>query len=306
MLSIIESINANEGEGPVPASTSRSRVAAAPSTRLLTLFDGHRLTPTQRRLAQCLVEHAAEAAFLSSSELADLAKVSQPSVTRFAVALGYSGYPELRRTVRSVVAGQQVESPDEARRNEWQSAVAAEVTNLTSLADALADPAAIERAGELLMTSRPLVVVGVRAAAPLAAYFGYFAAKVHPALRVIDTGGSLLADRLEQAWAAGATTVLAFVLPRYPREALEALDTARALGFTVITVTDAHLSPAAAHSDHVLCAAVGSRLVFDSHAGPMVLSSLLLQAMCDAAPAESQARLEEFERSAAERALFAP
>ena len=62
-----------------------------PSGRLLRLFDGHRLTPTQRRIAHCLVRNAAEAPFLSSVEVAELAGVSQPSVTRFAVALGFDG-----------------------------------------------------------------------------------------------------------------------------------------------------------------------------------------------------------------------
>ena len=50
--------------------------------------------------------------------------------------------------------------------------------------------------GRLLAASRPLPVLGLRAAAPLAAYFAYFAAKVHPDVRVLDDGGSLLADRL--------------------------------------------------------------------------------------------------------------
>jgi hypothetical protein len=44
--------------------------------------------------------------------------------------------------------------------------------------------------------------------------------------------------------------------------------------------------------------------VFDLHAAPMALAMALLQAMCDAAPAQSQARLEEFESSAATRGLF--
>ncbi|MYS23666.1 MurR/RpiR family transcriptional regulator, partial [Streptomyces sp. SID4948] len=48
------------------------------SARLLTLFEAHRLTPTQRRIAHCLVRTAEEAPFLSSVEVAELAGVSQP------------------------------------------------------------------------------------------------------------------------------------------------------------------------------------------------------------------------------------
>ncbi|MEV4327674.1 hypothetical protein AB0J37_36005, partial [Microbispora rosea] len=72
------------------------------ASRLLRLFEGHRLTPVQRRIAHCLAQHAAEAPFLSSIEVAELAGVSQPSVTRFAMALGYSGYPGLRRRFREL------------------------------------------------------------------------------------------------------------------------------------------------------------------------------------------------------------
>src|SRR2546425_11848617 len=97
----------------------------SPSSRLLGLFAGQRLTPTQRRIAQSLVEHAARAGYLSSSEVAELATVSQPSVTRFAMALGYDGYPALRQRIRDLIhTGSShdgsAESPDEARRNEWQ------------------------------------------------------------------------------------------------------------------------------------------------------------------------------------------
>ena len=73
---------------------------ARTAERVLDLFHGARLTPTQRRIAHCLMEHAQKAAYLSAAEVADLAGVSQPSVTRFAMALGYEGYPALRREMR--------------------------------------------------------------------------------------------------------------------------------------------------------------------------------------------------------------
>jgi len=277
---------------------------------MLALFDGVRLTPTQRRIAQCLLERGNRAAYLSSGELAELARVSQPSVTRFATALGYDGYPALRRALRDLrdpdppIAGAKLS----AGENELQHAVRGELETLTRLADRLAEGsaerAAIAEAGKLLADSRPLPVLGLRAAGSLAGYFGYFAAKVHPDVRVLDQGGSLLADRLEQARAAGATALLAIVLPRYPREALDALREARTTGLSVVVLTDSPVSPAVELADVALTAAVGSRLVFDLQAGPMTLAMVLLQAMCDAGPAQASARLEKFEVSAARRGVF--
>ncbi|WP_030487213.1 MurR/RpiR family transcriptional regulator [Micromonospora chokoriensis] len=275
---------------------------AAPADRVLDLFQGVRLTPTQRRIAHCLVQHAPTVAYLSAAEVAELAGVSQPSVTRFAVALGHDGYPALRRRLRDLTAATPGESTDAG--NELQQAVRAEMTNLDRLAGQLADRDRIAETGRLLAASRPLPVLGLRAAAPLAAYFAYFAAKVHPDVRVLDDGGSLLTDRLEQAAEAGASAVLAFVLPRYPRETLDALRDARAAGMTVVAITDSPVSPATEHADVVLAAAVGAQLVFDLHTAPMTLAMVLLQAICDATPADTQRRLEAFEASAARRQLF--
>src|SRR3954462_9628309 len=86
---------------------------------VLDLFHGARLTPTQRRIAHSLVEHAAKAAYLSAAEVAELAGVSQPSVTRFAMALGYEGYPALRRELRNLV---DVGPAEQVPRNAMQRA----------------------------------------------------------------------------------------------------------------------------------------------------------------------------------------
>jgi DNA-binding MurR/RpiR family transcriptional regulator len=185
-----------------------------------------------------------------------------------------------------------------------QLAVRAEAQRLDRLRDDLGDLAAVTKAAALLVQSRPLPVVGLRAAAPLAAYFGYFAAKVHPDVRVLDAGGTGLLDRIDQARAAGAAAMLAIVLPRYPREVLDALRDARRAGFAIVAITDSAVSPVAGCADVVLPAPVGTQLVFDLHTGPMAMAMVLLQAMCDAAPELAQRRLEEFEANAARRHVF--
>ncbi|MGH3087892.1 MAG: MurR/RpiR family transcriptional regulator, partial [Rubrobacteraceae bacterium] len=57
--------------------------------RLSVLFNRHRLSPTQRRLARYIIDNPREAPFLSSVELATRVGVSQPSVIRLSSALGY-------------------------------------------------------------------------------------------------------------------------------------------------------------------------------------------------------------------------
>lgn len=277
---------------------------SSPAARLQRLFEGQRLTPTQRRIAHSMVRRAADAPFLSSVELAELAGVSQPSVTRFAVALGFDGYPALRKHLREVAPdGAAGGGAVEETLNEYQQAVRAEIENLQHLAELLADQGPVERAGRLLAGSRPLPVLGLRAASSQARGFGYFAAKVHPDVRVLDEGGSMLHDRIDAARRAGATALMCFALPRHPREVVDALGYAQARGLTVVTVADSAFAPVAKHSDVLIPAAVGTGLAFDTACAPMLLGRVLLEAMCDGLP-EAQARLEEFDARAAARGLF--
>ncbi|WP_442817330.1 MurR/RpiR family transcriptional regulator [Streptomyces sp. NBC_01216] len=285
-------MNSRKGDG----------VSDSPAGRLQVLFEGHRLTPTQRRIAHCMVRRAADVPFLSSVELAELAGVSQPSVTRFAVALGFDGYPALRRHLREVAPAER-KAEERAEHNEYQQAVLAEIENLRHLAGLLADPEPVARAGRLLAASRPLPVLGLRAASSQARGFAYFAAKVHPDVRLLDEGGSMLTDRIDAAVRAGSTALLCFALPRHPREVVEALEHARGIGLTVVTVAESAFAPVAAHSDLLIPAAVGTGLAFDTACAPMLLGRVLLEAMADELP-DAQARLEEFDTKAAARGLF--
>ncbi|MFF5497962.1 MurR/RpiR family transcriptional regulator [Streptomyces aquilus] len=278
-------------------------VTDTPAARLQALFEGHRLTPTQRRIAHSMVRRAADVPFLSSVELAELAGVSQPSVTRFAVALGFDGYPALRRHLREVAPAEQRQSADSASYNEYQQAVEAEIANLRHLAEMLADPRPVQRAGRVLAASRPLPVLGLRAAASQAYGFAYFAAKVHPDVRLLHEGGTMVHDRIDAAVRAGATALLCFALPRHPREVLDTLGYAKEAGLSVVTVADSAFAPVAKVSDLLLPAAVGTGLAFDTACAPMLLGRVLLEAMADELP-DAQARLEEFDAKAAARGLF--
>lgn len=270
------------------------------------MLDSHRLTPTQRRIAQCLVANADRAAFLTGPELATLADTSTPSVTRLAVALGYSGYPQFREKIRATLGTQtSPEGTGGAHANKLQSAVAQDARSVRQLADALADPRQLIAAGSVLAGSPTLIVLGLRVSAPVASYFAYFARKVHPDVRLLTSAGSYLDDLLDQACQAGATAMIVFLMPRWPRETISAIKRAHDRGLAVIAITDHNFTPIKPYCQIVLPAEVGMGLTFDSHAGPISLSTAVLEAMCDALPAgQVQKRLDEFERNAQQRRIF--
>lgn len=278
-----------------------------PAERVRALFGGHRLSPGQRRIAQYLVDHLTEAAFLSITDLAERVGVSQPSVTRFATSLGYSGFPALREALQPIALSAVAGSPDtreEIRRNELQAAIDAEIENLESLRRVLGDPGQVLDVGRQLAQSVPLTVLGLRISVSLAEYFAYAARRIHPDVRLVTRGGSVAYDTLLQAREAGGSWVLAFAMPRHANESLAALRAARSTGLRVALITDLTLGPLVDEADVTLTAPTGSRLVFDSYAAPGVLSAAVLQAMADAEPERTQARLERYEQAAMQHDFF--
>lgn len=274
----------------------------AAQSRLLALFSAHRLSPAQRLVARYIVEHPHEAPFLTSVDLAARAGVSQPSVTRLASAMGFGGFAELQRTLRRVVVADT--SPLDGGRNRYQEAVAAEVRNLQALLDGFTDLTLLRECAQRMAGSRPLPVFGLRVSAPLAAHFGYFAAKLHPDVWVLTAGGSAATDRLAQARLSGAATLLAVVLPRYPKESFDALEFARDLGYWTVAVTDRRSSRLDHVADAVLPAAVGTDLLFDLHLAPLMVLTTLLDLIAQADPSRTRQRLEDFERVAEQRQFF--
>ncbi|WP_351222371.1 MurR/RpiR family transcriptional regulator [Streptomyces sp. NPDC002133] len=279
----------------------------SPADKVRALFGGHRLSPGQRRIAQYITDHLTEAAFLSITDLAERVGVSQPSVTRFASSLGFSGYPALREALQPIALSALAGSPDtgdERRRNELQAAVDAEIGNLESLRRVFADTDQVLALGRELARSVPLTILGLRISASLAEYFAYAARRIHPDVRLVSRGGSVAYDALLQSREAGGSWVLAFAMPRHAKETLAAVRSARSTGLRVALITDLTLGPLVDEADVTLNAGTGSRLVFDSYAAPGVLSAAILQAMADADPERTQTRLEKYEQAAEQHDFF--
>ncbi|MBC2905551.1 SIS domain-containing protein [Streptomyces cupreus] len=289
----------------ITSGKTASEAEASPTSQLRALFDGPHLSPGQRRIAQYLIENITEAAFLSITDLAERVGVSQPSVTRFAGAVGFSGYPALREKLQSIALGALAGgAAEENSSNELQAAVDAEIDNLENLRRDFGNPDQVIEVGRKLSRSTPLTILGLRISASLAEYFAYAARRIHPDVRLVTRGGSVAYDALLQSREAGGTWVLAFSMPRHAQETLTAVRVARSAGLRVALVTDLALGPVADAADVVFATGTGSRLVFDSYAAPGVMAAALLQAMTDADPERTQGRLEEYEQISDQHQFF--
>jgi DNA-binding MurR/RpiR family transcriptional regulator len=285
----------------VSTETQRDRTAAP--QRLDELFAGARLTPVQRRIAAHIVEQGSRIAFNSSVELAEQVGVSQPSVTRLATALGFSGFGELQRAIQDIVLDRQEQAAQNSH-NKIQRAVQHSIDNLAALQESLDDPTALEQAASKLAKASALLVYGSRAAEPLAQQFSVLAARIRPQVWRIEGAHSVLCDYMADAIQDGPVAMLAIVLPRYPREALRVLETANSLGIDVIVLTDSLLSPVAELGSIVLPAQVNTDLVFDAAVAPAQVLVVLLEALADANPTQTRKRLDQFETVAAREGYF--
>lgn len=276
---------------------------APAADQLHQIFQGHRLSPVQRRIGQYILENLPAAAFMTSVELARRTGVSQPSVTRFATTLGFSGCSELRAAMSRIVLSIPEDEPL-ATPTVMHRAIDVEISNLATLRADL-DTECLASLGAQLASSRPLPVLASRISGPVGQYFSYCAARIHPDVRLLTGGGTQLLDGVTQARAAGATWLLAFVFPRYPEEALAALALAREEKMSIAVVTDSKLGPLAKYADELLSVPVASDLMFDSHAAPMLLAASLLQAMADAEAVRTRLRLDAYENLADRLGIYA-
>lgn len=266
-------------------------------------IEGRHLSPAQRRVARYLVQHPEHAMFISAEELGERSGVSQPSVTRFAVALGFASYAEMRDELRAQVQSQASTGVTEGGDSVLRRTVNTDVSNLRQLASSPWAGERLEGVGGLLAASCPLLVVGYRVSRPLADLFGHFASLVHPDVRVVPPG-SEGDDVIRVAARAGASCLLAFGLPRYPVELLASVRWARQCGIRVALVTDSPLCPVAHDVDDLLAAPVNSELTFDSAVAPLALTMGLLEVIAEALGNQTQSRLDEFDQQAVDRNLF--
>jgi DNA-binding MurR/RpiR family transcriptional regulator len=260
--------------------------------QLTELVHAVHLTPTQRVIVRTLIQHADRAAYLSGSELADLAQVSQPSVTRLANALGFDGYRQLRAALREARPVTGVRDD----RNDWQRSIDFELAALRTFWERAGHEQEIRETAAVLTASQPLLVAGRRSAVSIAHYFTHFAARFLPDVRLVSSPvvGSDL-DVLLQAKSAGATAMLVILFPPYAGDDLLLMDQAKDLGIELVCLTDSVASLGVEKADHVLFAPVHSTLIFDSYGVPMIAANVLLAAMAEIDPKSVQNRLEEYE-----------
>ena len=116
------------------------------------------LTKSGRTVADYLVQHAAEAQYLSISSLAKECCVAEATVFRFCRALGFEGYHEMRialaqANATGALVNQHVPEPDADTATLCEHASALLMTTINGTQNNLS-PEAVDKASELMHKAR--------------------------------------------------------------------------------------------------------------------------------------------------------
>lgn len=255
----------------------------------------------QRKIAGYIMDSYDKAAFMTASRLGKTVGVSESTVVRFAVELGFDGYPEMQKAMQEMVMNrltsvQRIEVANDRIGNQdvLAKVLQADADKLRQTAETISRED-FQTAVNVILKARRIYLLGVRSAAPLANFAGYYMNYMFEDIRVITVSGA--GEMFENlVGISPEDVVICFSFPRYSSATLKAAQYCRGIGATVIGITNSHVSPLAANSDYVLIAKSDMVSLVDSLVAPLSVVNALLVALAAARETEVQKSLSTLER----------
>lgn len=238
----------------------------------------------QRLLAKYITESYDKAAFMTASRLGRTVGVSESTVVRFAVELGYDGYPCMQKAMQELVLNrltsvQRIEvANDRIGDQDVVSMVLQSDSDKLRQTAEMVDRDSFSAAVKSILGARRIYVLGCRSAAPLASFLGYYLNFMFNDVQIVTASGA--SEMFEKLIRVGSEdVVIGFSFPRYSAATVKGAQYCRTTGATVIGFTDSHLSPLGQHSDYVLLAKSDMLSLVDSLAAPLSLVNALIVAL---------------------------
>lgn len=255
----------------------------------------------QRRIAGYITDSYDKAAFMTASRLGKMVGVSESTVVRFAVELGFDGYPEMQKAMQEMVMNrltsvQRIEVANDRIGNQdiLGKVLQADAEKIRQTAETISHDD-FQTAVDAILSANHVYILGVRSAAPLANFAGYYMNYMFENVRVVTVSGA--GEMFENLVNVKPDdVVIAFSFPRYSSATLKAVQYCRQVGATVIGITNSHLSPLAENSDYVLIAKSDMVSLVDSLVAPLSVVNALLVALASAREQEVQKSLGTLER----------
>jgi DNA-binding MurR/RpiR family transcriptional regulator len=254
------------------------------------------LSPGQRSVARFCLANPQAASELTAMRIAEQVGVSESTVVRFALRLGYDGFPHMQSAIRDSMEQRQPQVPA-PRAGQDDDVVA---NSLAGDHDALAesirslDTRDLSIAVDMLANAQKIFVAGFRTSFSLAHLAAFLLRQVHPSVVLLDDVGGVLDDDAEEM--TSDDVLLVFSFPRYSPLARHVFDIAHGRGLDIITITDSVLSPFAAKG-HCLFVRHDTPTFFNSN----VAATAVVNAIVVALTARRDAEKPGFEQRLVDR-----
>jgi len=269
------------------------------SLRELILESYDELSPSERRLADVLMQHQSNLASYSATELARFAEVSKATAARFFRRLGYDDFSHFRSDVR---ANPSAESPlfkleDIAKLDSNGSGLerhlSIDAQNLATTLQNLSHDE-IKAAVAALAGAQRVWIVGYRNGYATAFYAHALFSHAKPSVFLLNDSAAKVADLMADV---GAKDVL-FVVDFRRRIKLlgQIVGIAREAGARIVLLTSSPVSTLTRRGDFILgCVTTGSA-VFDSYVAPISIVNYLGASLVAALRPSARRRMERIER----------
>ena len=240
-----------------------------------------RFTKSQRNIADYLLAHPDRVAFLTASRLARELGISESTVVRFAVALGYSGYPEMQKDVQEIIRNK-LSTAERMKlsvgdKNILTKIIRTDIQNLQLTLEEISQED-FSRAVEAIHQARRIYVAGLRSAAALAHFLGFYLDLVLKNKTVIKDIEVMFEDLITIGT---EDLVIGISFHRYTWRVVEFLSCARERGAQVIALTDSVLSPLAQSADITLLTRCDINSFIDSFVAPLSVINALITAVSE-------------------------
>ena len=238
----------------------------------------------QRRIATYITESYDKAAFMTAHRLGQTVGVSESTVVRFAVELGYDGYPSMQKAMQEMVLNRLTSVQRMGVTNDRIGDQDVLTNVLQSDADKLRQTnETVSREDfnasvQAILNARRIYILGVRSASALAHFMGYYMNYMFDNVHVVTTSGaSEIFEKLVNV--TSDDVVIAFSFPRYSAATVKGVQYCRSVGAKIIGITNSQLSPLGQISDHVLVAKSDMVSLVDSLVAPLSVVNALIVAL---------------------------
>lgn len=260
-----------------------------------------KMSKGQRRLADYVCKNYDKAVFLTAAKLGEIVGVSESTVVRFAIQLGYKGYPGFQKALEELVRNklnsiQRMEvtygriTQSEILQTVLQSDIEKIKLTLSGI-----DHRAFDLAIDTILGARKIYVIGIRSCAPLASFLSFYLNLVCENVTAVTTNSS--SEIFEQLIRIGSEDVIIGIsFPRYSMRTLKALEFASNRKAKVITLTDSVHSPMNLYSSCNLIARSDMASIVDSLVAPLSVINALVVALCMKKQKEVVTTLESLEK----------